>query len=255
MDEGQLSSEHVALARRLLSTSPWTAAEVPEAFRRRFTTLDGDQTIVYIWSTYNIDSDTDAYLWESELGVLEEQIRRQGIQISLVDERLISAWISRMVLVDTPRVVPLTFAVVFLFLLLDFRSIRRVLVVMAPMAVGMLGFAAGIYLTGLELNLYNVIIVPSVVGIGIDGAVHIIHRYRMEGPGSVVFVMRHTGVAVFLASFTTAIGFGSSLVCSHNGLQSVGSLAILGIGATFLGAVVFFPGLLTLLERTSRRKD
>ena len=52
---------------------------------------------------------------------------------------------------------------------------------------------------------------------------------------------------------TTAGGFGSSLVSFNVGLKSLGSLAVLGIVATFLSDLVFFPCLLLLLERRKSR--
>ena len=118
-----------------------------------------------------------------------------------------------------------------------------------PLAVGMMIFALTLYLAKLEINLFNVIAVPSIIGIGIDNSVHIYHRYRREGLGSVIFVLRRTGFAALLASLTTAVGFGSSLISHHAGLRSLGMVAIIGIGATLIAAVVFFPSVLVLIER------
>jgi predicted RND superfamily exporter protein len=103
--------------------------------------------------------------------------------------------------------------------------------------------------------MFNMVVIPSIIGIGIDNAVHIYHRYRREGPGSVLAVVRKTGAAVSLASITTAVGFGSSLISHHAGLRSLGLLAVIGIGSTLLSAVVFFPALLVLLEKKNGVKD
>jgi len=96
--------------------------------------------------------------------------------------------------------------------------------------------------------MFNMVVIPSVIGIGIDNAVHIFHRYKHEGRGSIRLVIRTTGRAAFLASFTTAVGFGSSMISHNLGLRSMGFLAVIGIIATFLSATVFFPGMITLLE-------
>ena len=58
-----------------------------------------------------------------------------------------------------------------------------------------------------------------------------------------------------MASITTAVGFGSILVSDHPGLRSMGILAVTGIGCLLAAAVVFFPCVLTLLERIERRKS
>jgi len=99
------------------------------------------------------------------------------------------------------------------------------------------------------VNTFNLIVLPSLIGIGVDNAVHIWHRYREEGPGSLELVLRRTGAAAALASVTTAVGFGSSLLSHHVGLRTMGWLAILGIACTFVSATLFFPALLSLLER------
>ena len=235
--------------RQMIEADPWTIEDVPQEFRRRFLTRDGEDLIVYIWPGESHSSDLRAQAWSEVLNRLVSQLEREGLEVQAADETLIIAWVYRLVVGDGPRLLGVAALVVFFFLLIDFRSLRHALLVATPLVIGMLGFAASLHLLGRELNMFNVIVLPSVVGIGIDNAVHIYHRYQDEGPGSLLLVVRRTGVAALLASLTTAVGFGSSLVSHHLGLQSLGMLAILGICATFLSAVVFFPCLLSLLER------
>jgi hypothetical protein len=100
----------------------------------------------------------------------------------------------------------------------------------------------------MEINMFNMIVLPSVIGIGVDNAVHIYHRYTEEGWGSLKKVIRTTGVAAFLASATTAIGFGAGLISHNVGLQTLGAMAIVGITSAFLASTLFFPCFLTLFE-------
>jgi len=58
--------------------------------------------------------------------------------------------------------------VVLGFLLLDFRSLWRVALVSSPLLVGMLCFVGAMHAWGAEINMFNIIVVPSVIGIGID---------------------------------------------------------------------------------------
>ncbi|MBW2278117.1 MAG: hypothetical protein JRF63_11520, partial [Deltaproteobacteria bacterium] len=114
---------------------------------------------------------------------------------------------------------------------------------------GMLAFVGTIRALGMELNMFNIVVLPSIIGIGIDNAVHIFHRYETEGLGSVPLVIRNTGAAALLASLTTGVGFGSALISHHVGLGTLGLLAVVGIGVTFVADVLFFPCVLTLVER------
>jgi hypothetical protein len=173
--------------------------------------------------------------------------------VRLAEETLIVAWIHRLILEEAPRLLVVAALVVLLLLLLDFRSVRHAALVASPLVVGMLVFAAFVTITSQHLNLFNIIVVPSIIGIGIDNSVHIYHRALSERFASVLRVMAGTGVAALLASLTTAVGFGSSLVSHHTGLRSLGILAVTGIAVTFVAATVFFPCLLALLAR--RRRD
>ncbi len=235
-------------ARRMVRTVPWVLEDLPQAFRQRFLTLDGKDLLVFVWPSEQNHADWQAANWEDELSQLASWANEQGIEHEMADETLFIAWIYRMIQADGPPMLVLASLVVLGFLMLDFRSVRRVVLVASPLLVGMLCFVGLMHAWGSEINMFNIIVIPSVIGIGIDNAVHVYHRYRVEGPGSVDLVVRRTGVAAGLASLTTAVGFGSSLVCHGAGLRSMGSLAIIGIACTFVAATVFFPCLLVLLE-------
>jgi hypothetical protein len=92
------------------------------------------------------------------------------------------------------------------------------------------------------------IVLPAVLGIGNDAGVHLVHRYREEGRGSIFQVLRSTGEHVTIGSLTTMMGFGGLLLSFHPGLNSIGSLAVVGIGTTLLSAILFLPSLLQWME-------
>jgi len=58
-----------------------------------------------------------------------------------------------------------------------------------------------------------------------------------------------------VATLSNAAGYGALLVASHQGLRSIGEIALLGVVCTFLGTTVFFPALLALIERWKMRKE
>jgi predicted RND superfamily exporter protein len=51
-----------------------------------------------------------------------------------------------------------------------------------------------------------------------------------------------------MGTLTTMVGFGGLLLSFHPGLNSMGTLAVLGLGTTLLAATVFLPALLQWLE-------
>ena len=86
------------------------------------------------------------------------------------------------------------------------------------------------------------------LGIGNDAGAHMVHRYREEGPGSILAVLRSTGEHVTMGALTTMIGFAGLLLSFHPGLNTIGALAVVGIGTTLLAALFFLPALLQWLE-------
>jgi predicted RND superfamily exporter protein len=122
------------------------------------------------------------------------------------------------------------------------------LVAIAPLTVGLLWMLGFMVASGVTLTFYNLVVLPTVLGIGNDGGVHVAHRYREEGKGSIRRVLRSTGEHVTMGALTNLIGFGGLVLSSHPGLRSIGMLAVVGIGATMAATLVFFPALLQVLE-------
>ena len=110
------------------------------------------------------------------------------------------------------------------------------------MAGGVLGFQ-------LKINFLNFVALPITFGIGVDYGVNIFHRYRQEGPGSIISVIKGTGGAVLLASATTTIGYGSLLIAGNQAFVSFGKLAVLGELTCVTAAVIALPAVLHLHDR------
>ncbi|MCC5949500.1 MAG: MMPL family transporter [Nitriliruptoraceae bacterium] len=99
-------------------------------------------------------------------------------------------------------------------------------------------------------------IVPILlVGLGVDYGIHLTSRYRDEigGGASVQAAIRTSigtvGVALVLATVTTAIGFLTNAVNPIPALADFGLLASVGIVAAFVLMLTFVPSLRLLLDR------
>ena len=103
-------------------------------------------------------------------------------------------------------------------------------------------------------------IVPIlIIGLGVDYGIHLTSRYRDEvGSGSSVTAgatraIGTVGVALVLATVTTAIGFLANIVNPIPALADFGILASLGIVASFVLMLTFVPSLRVLLDRRAER--
>ena len=105
-----------------------------------------------------------------------------------------------------------------------------------------------------KINFLNFIALPITFGIGVDYAVNIFSRYREEGDASLDKVIRDTGGAVLLCSFTTVVGYGSLLIASNQAFVSFGWLAVIGELTCLLAAVFAMPAILHTLYEARQAK-
>ncbi len=94
---------------------------------------------------------------------------------------------------------------------------------------------------GKPLDLLSLTVVPILLGIGIDDGLHATHG--KSHAGGITESVRQAGVAIFLTSATTVLGFGSLAFSSIPGLRSGGILVSLGVSACFLATVLVLPAI------------
>lgn len=124
---------------------------------------------------------------------------------------------------------------------LDFRSIAATATCVVSLLVALAWTLGIMSLLGITLNLANFFGIPMLMGFGIDSSVHLMHRARETGnPRALGWTTR----AVIVSAATTAIGFGTLLFASHQGLRSLGWLILLGTAATIVSSVILLPALL-----------
>ena len=140
-------------------------------------------------------------------------------------------------------------AVAFI-LMLDFRSFSRTLLAMIPMGVGLVGLFGVLGWLSIPLNAANMIVLPLIVGIGIDDGVHVVHDWIRQ-PGRYQ-LGNSTATAIVITSATTMIGFGSLMLAQHQGLRSLGQVLTLGVATCMLASLLLLPAVLSLIPRSRR---
>ena len=134
---------------------------------------------------------------------------------------------------------------------LDFRHFGYVLLTLMPVGSGMLMLFGVMGLLDIPLNPANMIVLPLILGIGIDDGVHVVHDFRNQNGR--YMLSRSTATAVLLTSLTTMIGFGSLMIAGHLGLKSLGRVLTIGVNCCLMTSLVMLPALLTWM--TSGRSD
>ena len=238
--------------RDLLDVKRLSVEDLPENLLRKFETIDGSQAyFAQILPSVQLRDGKNAIAFAEDS---HEIHTASGKVFYSSSSNIIFADMLRLMLRDSPRAVSLTVVVVLLIVLADFRSLRSALLVIFPLACGTVWMCGSLYLQDLKLNFYNMVALPTIIGMGIDNGVHLYHRYREEGPGSMPVVIRSTGGAMFISMLTTMVGFFGLMMATHPGLNSIGRLALIGLLACFVAAVLVLPAILEVLEGGRMRK-
>jgi predicted RND superfamily exporter protein len=136
-------------------------------------------------------------------------------------------------------------------LVLDFKNLRHALLAVMPLGIGVFQMFGLLGLLGIPLNPANLIALPLILGIGVDYGVHIVHEFReCRGPYR---MSPGTAVAVLVDALTTLVGFGSLMIATHQGLQSLGRVLTLGVTCCLFTSLVMLPAALVWLTRNRRQ--
>lgn len=142
--------------------------------------------------------------------------------------------------------------VAFVATVFDFRNLRDTLIAMIPAIGGGLMMLGLMAVLKIDFNPINLIVLPLVLGIGVDDGVHLVHDYRRQlMAGAEKYLPSGDTInGVLLTSLTSIIGFGSLMISAHAGLRSVGVVLALGIACCLAVALVLVPPLLVIVART-----
>jgi predicted RND superfamily exporter protein len=146
----------------------------------------------------------------------------------------------------------LALGAIIVLLAIDFRSVIDVALALTPLPLGLIWMLEIMALIGVSFNLANFFAVPMLIGLSVDSAVHILHRYHESGDR---LNMGHTRRAVILTALTTIIGFGALIIAHHRGLRSLGLVMAIGSTSCMLASVIVLPALLAWRERGKQKTD
>jgi hypothetical protein len=141
---------------------------------------------------------------------------------------------------------------IVLLLLLDFRRIADTLWALLPLALGVVPMFGLMGWLNAPLNPANIVVLPLILGIGIDNGVHIIHDFRRQPAG--YRISPSTALGVVLTSLTTMVGMGMLMFSEHRGLQSLGRALTLGVACCLAGALLVLPAALAWWEEWTGRR-
>ncbi|MBT4608820.1 MAG: MMPL family transporter [Gemmatimonadetes bacterium] len=222
--------------------------DLPEDMTKSFSSKEGEiLNFVQINASVPLRDGRNSINFAREVKVIETDLGT----FYASSPHIIFAEMLELMLDDAVIAVIVTLLVVSIVLVIDLGSVLSAALVLTPLLTGLAWVTGLMYVLDFRINIYNMVAFPTVIGMGIDNAVHIFHRYREAGPGSLRLVLRTTGVALMATTLTTMVGFAGLVPAHHPALYWIGTVSLLGLGCAFITAVTLLPALLQLLEGRS----
>jgi predicted RND superfamily exporter protein len=260
------------LARDLNGGEPLTGVQIagvlgalPDTLRRELITpyADADQGLMRLSArvfesgpTFDraaLAADVRQYA-EQTLGFAPGQVQVTGVMI-LFDNMLKQLLHSQ---IDTLVWLLLVVFAMFAILL---RSLRYAVLGLIPnilaagSVIGIMGYA------GIPLDMMTITIAAISVGIGVDDAIHYLHRFRSElarngGDVRLAVAFSHAtiGSAMYFTSLTIMIGFSVLVLSSFVPTVLFGVLTTIAMALALLANLTLLPSLLVLVLAPPRRR-
>jgi predicted RND superfamily exporter protein len=149
-----------------------------------------------------------------------------------------------------------SFAIAAIF---DASSVFKTFCALLPPVAGGFMMFGLMGLWGMNLNPANMIVLPLLLGMGVDAGIYIVHDYREQttnkGLAGVYRVSTCTINSILMISTTTIVGFGCMVISAHRGIVSLGLTLTIGVTCSMIVSLLALPSLLTVLDRWNARRQ
>jgi uncharacterized protein len=246
---GKSDQDKVAELLRTQGLKPVRQGTLPDLVLRKFTEKDGS-----IGKMVLVEPPLNNVTWDGK-ALLEfiHSLRDTADSVSpgtpIAGATAITADMFEAIARDGPRATLFAFLSVVLLVVFLFRHVQTVALCLFALGLGVTWLAGFILGFGYKINFLNFIALPITFGIGIDYGVNMFQRYREDSKANILHVIRTTGGAVALCSFTTMVGYLSLLIAGNQGFVSFGRLAVIGEVTCSIAALVSLPAYLMLRSR------
>lgn len=247
--DGPLSGEDGEQLAAMLRAEPFGPEDLPASALGK---LRGDDGSWAIFAYPNFDA---ADIFDCVAFKAETSSYTDG-DTPFVGEPTVYATIYEALESEGPVVFGMAALIVSAFVFWQVRNVGLMLITLSPLALAIWWTFGILGAFDLKLTLFNATILPAILGIGVDNGVYLTAAIRQEKSTNTGLhrSVDETGRAILAATTTTAVGFGAFLFADNGGLRSIGQLAVIGIAATAIAAMLAVPTIAALMHRHRERK-
>ena len=253
IDENWLDEEKAEELKRFKKlfeeVRPFAINELPEVLLNQFSDAEGNiGTLVYVMPY------PGKYLWDAKnLFEFTDSLRKiklpNGKIIKTSGEAIIFADILKSIQRDAPSLSILAFITITIFVLLTFRNLKDTFYILTSLICALSWMFGLIALFNFKFNFLNFVAIPTAMGTGVDYAINVYQRARIDGRKGMGYVLHRTGSAVLLCSLTTMIGYFVLITADTQILASYGEIAIIAEFSCIFSALFLLTALLRFLKK------
>lgn len=220
-----------------------TLEEVPSFFTQRFVNKDG-QWRVDVTPRKDVRNQKALREFVAEVEGFDGQAAGAPLQIAYAGQTVSKAMLVALGLAGSS---------ILLVSFLVLRRWRTVLAIFIPLTMAALLTAAASVVLDIPFNYANVIVLPLLIGLGVDSGIHVaIRRNRMKSNEELYH--SSTPRAVLFSGLTTIAAFATLGVSDHRGTASMGQMLAIAISASLLVTIVITPILINFFDKSLHRR-
>jgi predicted RND superfamily exporter protein len=213
-----------------------TLENLPDALLQRMVTADG-RARIQIFPSGSLDDQAAMAAFVDGVRTVVPDVAGSAAEIIESGRAVVRAM--RQALISA-------IVVIALLLLALWRRLDDTALVLFPLGLAAIFTVAASVLLDIPFNFADVIVLPLLLGIGVDSGIHLVHRARTSGALDANLLETSTARAVAYSALTTIASFGTMGLATHLGLATLGQMLTLGVGFTVVCNLFVLPSLIVL---------
>ncbi len=206
--------------------------------------------VVLVFPKVNLAKSKAIFKYSKEIKTIQHKFN--GVPIT--GETEILADILNLIIYDGKIIITLAIVLMILILFFAFRDIFDTLIIFSVLLFSIIGMFGIMWISGMSFNFLNVVVFPILLGVGIDSGIHIYRRYIEDGRKDILNAVRSAGPAVLVSAVTTMMGFSALIIANHQGLKTIGLLAVIGMISILFFALTAMPTMVMTYENFKKKK-
>jgi len=213
-----------------------TLENLPDALLQRMVTADG-RARIQIFPSEILDDQAAMAAFVDDVRTVVPDVAGSAAEIVESGRAVVRAM--RQALVSA-------IVVIALLLLVIWRRLDDTALVLFPLGLAATFTVAASVIFDIPFNFADVIVLPLLLGIGVDSGIHLVQRARTSGALDANLLTTSTARAVAYSALTTIGSFGTMGLATHLGLATLGQMLTLGVGFTVICNLFVLPSLIVL---------